>query len=169
MNEIALSRSVGLMSWIFWITFVADPHCSKITYGQAFEASRASSHTHGHTFDRELCGLERAHKELGNLQPEAIVDCWLETENLTRDLQSCLERWDKSKVDWAAFEKLSDPARVPNNQTWLGGADKDPRRHAGSNDTCANAFDANAALRSSVWQSDRLLFEKFGYGSCCEH
>jgi len=82
------------------------------------------------------------------------VDCWVKTENLKDDLKRCLQAYEESAggtvVDWDKFTKAM------NSEDSQNGSQHQP---------CAFYYnDANKAFTRST---DKALFEKFDYDTCC--
>eukprot|EP00469_Lotharella_globosa_P009499 CAMPEP_0167774140 /NCGR_PEP_ID=MMETSP0111_2-20121227/1828_1 /TAXON_ID=91324 /ORGANISM="Lotharella globosa, Strain CCCM811" /LENGTH=237 /DNA_ID=CAMNT_0007663891 /DNA_START=1589 /DNA_END=2302 /DNA_ORIENTATION=+ len=78
------------------------------------------------------------------------IDCWVRTENMREDLQTCLKMFESrgGLVDWEAFEIYKD-------------AHKNPSDHA----KCHLYF--NKARKNLVEEFNKEIFENFQFDDCC--
>jgi hypothetical protein len=96
-----------------------------------------------------LAGVEAALRTLNT----SSVDCWVKTESLEADLQSCLSQYEMQSgvnLDWVAFKDALGKARHNSS----------PHR------PCADMFTKDA--EDLVLHFDHHIFEKFGYWKCCK-
>lgn len=91
---------------------------------------------------------DRVQKHLG----PGAADCWVRTESLQPDLRACLERAERATglgVNWTSFEESLRR-----------------RSHHGSrHGRCGDYFDAGT--EELVRAVDGVIFDKFGYKTCC--
>lgn len=143
-------RTPGYMSYRFWTAYLAPPECYRVPYLNIHRTSVGN------------CTAARALRDLHEFQPASIMDFWLEHERLSESTAAALAAWDASAVDWELLRNLS---HVSDEQSFLGGPTKDPRRHTDTN-ACSKQFAAQPLLRAQVMHADAQLFYKFNYSMC---
>jgi len=88
------------------------------------------------------------------------VNCWIRVENVKDDLKRCLQAFEKSTgaslVDWESFTQAVSSKENENNS---------------QHQPCKFYYaDANGTLTGNeafIRSSDKAIFEKFGYDTCC--
>ena len=135
-----------------WLAYLAPPACHRVRYMDALTQSHKTCNVTGAAIMRDLHAF----------QPYKMMDFWMDNERLDETLAAALRAWDASAVDWELLHKIS---HISANETFLGGQQKDPRRHTDA-DTCSTIFVALPELREKIMRVDSMLFEKFNYSMC---
>ena len=101
---------------------------------------------------RVLCADGKAH-------------CWLFQETLLADLRECLEAWEQSHerhagmINWTHFEAVERGQVIA-----LTDKSKSVENAHARHGECSSY---NPGLGHVVRKTDRMLFDKFGYTTCC--
>ena len=91
--------------------------------------------------------------------------CWLFQETLLADLRECLEAWEQSHelhagvVNWTHFEAVEK-----GQVTALTDKSKSVENAKARHGECTGY---NPGLSHVVRKTDRMLFDKFGFTTCC--
>lgn len=83
----------------------------------------------------------------------SVVDCWVHTENATRDFRECLKTYEQQsdeKVEWALLDHNAKKRIRTNPTTHL---------------PCSEFY--NVESERFVRRIDRSIFDLFGFSSCC--
>jgi len=99
------------------------------------------------------------------------VDCWIKTETLTDDMRSCLMLFESRAgpgiVNWKEYEKIVAAREKEHAQetTRSTAGENIWTKNSGHQDKC---FYYNKATSDFVHNTDRQIFDKFGYPPCCQ-
>jgi hypothetical protein len=98
------------------------------------------------------------------------VDCWIRTETLTDDMRECLSQFEERAgpgiVNWAEYEDIverREQEHAAETTRSTSGANI-WTKNSGHQPTCFYYDKASADL---VFNTDKEIFEKFGYPACC--
>lgn len=138
-----VGQKVGLLTVRLWVKYLADSP-------ERFNGCAARSTCLGPT---ALSNETEIFEEVRSANFTSLADCWVRTGNLVQDAEHCLrvyeERSGKTEVRWAKWHK--DTKQIFRN----------PSLHV----PCHEYYDN--ATESLVWDRDRLVFEAFDFGQCC--
>jgi hypothetical protein len=148
--RVLLGQNAGLLTVRLWVKYLADTP-------ERYNGCVARANCLGPTaLSSETKVLEEVQR--GNFS--LLADCWVRTGNLVQDTERCLRMYEQpggkgrlpGKVRWAKWQKDTQQQNVFHN----------PSLHA----PCKAYYDN--ATESLVRDRDRLVFEKFGFGQCCD-
>ncbi|EGB02755.1 hypothetical protein AURANDRAFT_68594 [Aureococcus anophagefferens] len=114
--------------------------------------------------------IEDFARDAAAVDAAALADCWLHTETLLADLETCLRRYvarapaAAGDVDWSALAALA--AATPAEAAVAVNVDKRkrPDHPHGHHGYCGAYADAIADV---VRRADRHIFRAFNYTTCC--
>jgi predicted dehydrogenase len=141
------AKEMNIMSLRFWAGFV------RLREEEGAHEHIADRSTPKQYIDVEMTSEERdaLFDEMASFDP-STVDCWIKVESMEEDLLVCLRKYsdEGGSVQW---DKVED-AMASSTQ------------YESDHGECQTYYDAET--EALVRHGDAHLFEKFGYGSCCE-
>jgi hypothetical protein len=140
----------SIMSYRFWETLIAKRNDLTCYWGEEFGDCLTK-------FDDEVVD-----RDLAAFNASATADCWVHTESLMDDLESCLHRYEsvtQQSLNWTIFSDF----RSGKRPEVLADAQRISKR--GNRLSCSHYYNDNSA--SSVLEKDRHIFRAFGYDTCC--
>lgn len=140
----------SIMSYRFWETLIAKRNDLTCFWGEEFGDCITK-------FDDEVVD-----RELAAFNASQAADCWVHTENLMDDLESCLRQYEHAthqSLNWTIFTDFRSGKRPQAKE------EAERILKHGKRLSCAHYYSED--LANSVLEKERHLFRAFGYDSCC--
>jgi len=158
--DATLRGDLGYFSYHFWVSYVRN---------ECVDTDMTASDRRA-PCPRDACAPEDFARDAAAVDAAALADCWLRTETLLADLETCLRRYvarapaAAGDVDWSALAALA--AATPAEAAVAVNVDKRkrPDHPHGHHGYCGAYADAIADV---VQRADRHIFRAFNYTTCC--